>query len=181
MIPGFPSLHNFLRNLGSLISERTNVRSSIVDARRGYHRIAELDVHRRVSPSRGLKDAFTTNQRTGWSCRRGVISPHNSQGASKLLINQNRCFHKRRPCPYSRALGGRHVLIIARGWPLFTPFDIPLGSLRSFVVLPPLPLPPVLRAKIFAKPMSMRCFLIADQYTRPITNQYASQVFGGLV
>jgi len=70
-------------------------------------------------------------QRTGWSCSRGVISPHNSEGASKLLINQNlRSQEKTLPIPPppsfhvsvpSRALEGRNVLIIARGWPLFTP------------------------------------------------------------
>lgn len=40
---------------------------------------------------------------TGWSCSQGVISSHNSEGASKLLINQNLCFQEETlPVPLSR-------------------------------------------------------------------------------
>jgi len=92
-------------------------------------------------------------QRTSWSCSRGVISPHNSEGASKLLINQNLRFQEKTLPPFHRlstsslTRARRNVLIIARGWPLFTPpiLSTTVHSRDSFLVL---------RAKISAKPMT---------------------------
>lgn len=113
-------------------------------------------------------------RRTGWSCNRGVISPHNSEGASKLLINQNLRFQEktlpvpppppspRVPVP-SRALEGRSVLIIARGWPLFTP---------PIFHPPPREAPSSFYERKFARSRCRRCCcLIADRYTRLIANR----------
>lgn len=76
----------------------------------------------------------------------------------------------RGPVP-SHALEGRHVLIIACGWPLFTP-----------PIFPPTPL--IRGAPLsFYKRKSARsrcrrsCSLIADRYTRLIANRHTPQRF----
>lgn len=111
------------------------------------------------------------------TCSRGVISQHNSEGASKLLINQNLRFQEKTlPVPLScrvavpsRALEGRYVLIITRGWPLFTPpIFHPLSLIRG-------------TPSSFYERKSPRsrcsCSLIADRYTRIIANRRIPQSF----
>lgn len=69
VIPGFPEFIQFPTQ-SRLLNQRENKRSIFDCAARGYRGITGLDLHGRVSLTRGLKDALTTkHRRTGWSCR----------------------------------------------------------------------------------------------------------------
>lgn len=136
MIPGFPEFTQFPTQ-SQLLNQRENKRSIFDCAPQGVIANNGARFTQKALAFSRIKRCSHHEASANGLVMQGVISPHNSQGASKLLINQTSAF-KRRPCllPLLVAEGGgiNYCSRLAFVYPIcFLSFIPPVFLLLCFI------------------------------------------------